>query len=85
MSEGNGGGAGGAGRLRTFGWDACKLSDAYTRRELGEIMTALAEDPANRNPEHAAGRSIHIYTNAARKKMDAVAWAIHYRLREGQP
>jgi predicted RNA methylase len=67
---------------RNFGWDAVKLSNAYSTDELNAMYRVLARDPAGHNPEHAQGQSIHIYTPSTRKKMDAIAWAITYHLKD---
>ncbi len=44
------------------GWDAVRLSEAYTQDELSAAIVQINEDPANANPEHAAGRSIYLLT-----------------------
>jgi hypothetical protein len=61
-----------------FGWDAVRLSEAYTAAELARAITQLCADPANANPAHAAGRSIRLYTKATEKRADALGWAIFY-------
>ena len=61
-----------------FGWDAVRLAEAYTADELAKAITQLHADPANANPAHAAGKSIHLYTKATDKRTDALAWAIFY-------
>lgn len=61
-----------------FGWDAVKLADAYTSAELAAAIVEVHADPAAANPEHASGRSIELYTKAAKKRTDALAWAIFY-------
>lgn len=66
-------------RRKVFGWSAPKLSDAYTLAELEEIRQEIISDPANLNPEQ---NSIYIYCKQARRKLDALAWAVTYRLGE---
>lgn len=61
------------------GWDAVRLSKEYTQAELSAAIVQINEDPANANPEHAAGRSIYLLTKAARDRTAALAWAIFYR------
>jgi hypothetical protein len=53
----------------------------YSFAALREMRSAVIGDPANANPAHAAGRDIHLYTKSARKKLDALAWAVTYRLK----
>lgn len=62
-----------------FGWDAVKLADAYTSADLAAAIGEIHADPASANPAHATGRSIEIYTKAAKKRTDALAWAIFYQ------
>lgn len=71
-------------RRKTYGWSAPRLSDAYSTTELTEWMAEIAADPASANPDHAAGRSIQLYTAAARRKMDALGWAASYRMKEAR-
>jgi len=62
-----------------FGWDAARLSD-LPLPALVELRAFIVENPANANPEHAAGRSIYLYTPSARRKLDALAWAVTHKL-----
>lgn len=62
-----------------FGWNACRLADEYEPRELAQAIQQIAADPANANPAYAAGRDIHLITKAARKRTDAMTWAIFYQ------
>lgn len=64
----------------TLGWDAVALSD-YSLPQLNDLRESIVDDPANANPAHAAGRDIYLYTKAARKKLDALSWAVTYRLK----
>lgn len=65
-----------------YGWDAAQLSRHLTTEQLIELQQAVQNDPKSANPQHAAGKSIWIYTKAARKKMDAISWAITYHIME---
>lgn len=62
-----------------FGWKAHKLAD-LPMAALVQLREEIISDPANANPDYAAGRSIYLYTPAARKRLDALAWAVTYRL-----
>jgi hypothetical protein len=64
-----------------MGWDAVKLS-AYSLEQLQELREAVTNDPKNANPDHATGKSIYLYTKAARDRLDALGWAITYKLKE---
>lgn len=67
----------------THGWDAVRLYSALTIKQLQEMMQAIYDDPSNANPDHARG-DIHLYTKAARKKLDVLSWAITYHLKDRQ-
>lgn len=66
--------------LPVLGWCPVKLSDAYSFDQLNALR--LEVEAAGANPEHAAGRSINLYTPAARRKLDALAWAVTHKLKE---
>jgi hypothetical protein len=68
-------------KLRNFGWDAPKLSD-LSLDELNELRLSVTNDPASRNPDHLAGKSIYIHSKSARRKLDALAWAVTIKLNE---
>lgn len=70
----------GAYPYKTFGWDAVKLYQNLNTAQLQEMMQSIYADPANANPAYASGRDIHLYTKSARKKTDALSWAITYHL-----
>lgn len=61
-----------------YSWDASRLHSAYNVNELAAAIQQISGDPANRNPDHASGRSIHLLTKAARARTDALAWAVFY-------
>jgi hypothetical protein len=61
-----------------FGWDAVRLSDAYSANELAAAIVQLHADPENANPAHAAGASINLYTKKTDQKTSALAMAIFY-------
>lgn len=67
--------------LKAYGWDAVKLS-ALSFEELAALRAAVVDDPSSANPRHANG-SIHLYTKAARRKLDALTWAVFYKMQEG--
>ncbi len=60
---------------------AYKLA-ALSFEALDGMRLAIESDPANANPACAAGRSIWRFTPKARKKLDALAWAVTYKLAE---
>jgi len=61
-----------------FGWDSVRLSEVYTADELAEANRQISADPRNANPAHAAGMSIYLHTPQARKRMEALAWAVRH-------
>lgn len=74
-------------RHRVYGWKPYELSKHLTVSQLIELDEDVRHDPRSANPEHAAGRSIYIYTRAARKRMEAIGWAIthHIQRRRTEP
>lgn len=62
-----------------FGWDSVKLADAYTAAELAAAIGEINADPAASNPDHKSGSSINLYTKNAKKRKDALCWAIFYQ------
>ena len=66
--------------MTTHNWKATKLADAYSLAELETLRQSVVGDPRSANPAHAAGKSVYLYTAAARRKLDALAWAVTYRL-----
>lgn len=66
----------------TLGWCPVRLSDAYSFEQLNDLRLAVQEDPANQRPAGAA--TIHLYTKSARKKLDALAWAVTHKLKEAR-
>jgi hypothetical protein len=70
--------------LRTYGWDAVKLSNAYGLPELELLRQQLITDPANQNQQCRAngGSSIFLYTPATHKKLDKLAYAVQFVLTE---
>lgn len=68
---------------KTFGWKAYKLSD-HSFDDLQRLRRSVEDDPASANPDHANGRSIYLYTKSARRKVDALAWAVTIKLQENR-
>jgi len=64
-----------------FGWKAAKLAD-LSFEQLTELRQCVTDDPVSANPAHAKGRSIFLYTPAARQKLDALAWAVTIKRNE---
>lgn len=69
------------GKQRTYGFSAPKLADAYSLVELNALREGIVNDPANANPDHTNGNSIYLYTAAARRKLDALGYAVFFRLK----
>lgn len=67
--------------MKNYGWDAVRLSEAYTLEELTQLRGLVTSDPASVNPGHATG-DIHLYNKRARRKLDAIGWAVYYKQRE---
>lgn len=61
-----------------LGWDPVKLYAEYSANELATAIQQISADPANANPAHTAGNSIYLLTPAARKRTDALSWAVFY-------
>lgn len=67
--------------LPVLGWSPTRLSD-YSFEQLNTLRREVESDPASANPGHAAGTSINLYTPAARRRLDALAWAVTHKLKE---
>ena len=72
-------------KMTVYGWDSCKLADAYTLDELDQLRRKVQAE--HRNPRGEDGRytengqpSIYLYSKRGRKKLDAMGWAIYHRL-----
>ena len=73
--------------MKIYGWSAPKLADAYTLEELNALRLEVENAPGNKNPVDADGHPINtiwIFTKPARKKLDAIAQAITFRLKEAR-
>lgn len=57
--------------------DSVKLYNKYSIAELQEMEKKIKEDPKNQ-----LSGQFYLYTPSARKKLDAIAWAITYHLRD---
>ena len=66
-----------------FGWKGWRLADAYDLPELNAIREAVEKEPGARRPE--AERSLYIFTAPTMKRLDALSWAVTYRLRKDRP
>lgn len=62
---------------RNFGWKAHKLAE-HSLEDLGRLRLAVEQDPASANPDRS---SIYLYSKAARRKLDALAWAVYHKQR----
>lgn len=70
--------------LPVLGWQAVRLSNAYSLDQLNTLRLEVQGDPEAANPAHAAGRDINLYTKGARRKLDALAWAVTHKLAEAR-
>lgn len=68
-------------KIKCYGWNPSQLSSYLTMEELVALRKQVEDDPKSKNPAHAKG-SIWIYSKAARRKLDAISWAITYQLAE---
>ena len=57
--------------------DAVKLYKKYTIEELQKMMEDIQNDPKNKTTGE-----LYLYTKSARKKTDAISWAIAYHLKD---
>lgn len=57
-----------------------RLYERHGMAELVAMQRAILDDPASANPAHARGESIFLYTPKACARLDAIAWAITYKL-----
>lgn len=62
-----------------YGWDPVELYRNLDLVALNDLREAICADPANTNPAHARG-DIYLYTKSARRKLDALSWAVTYHL-----
>ncbi len=65
-----------------YGWNSVSLASNLTTEQLLELRKAVESDPKSQNPDHATKGSIWPYTKSARKKLDAISWAITYHLQD---
>lgn len=65
--------------MKKYGWNPAKLATAYTTEELVALQKEVCADPKNQNRQ-----GIWLYTPEARRKLDAIAWAITYKIREAR-
>jgi hypothetical protein len=63
---------------KTFGWNAVKLSE-HSYADITILRMMVQTDPKSANP---SGSSIYLYTPAAQRKLDALAWAVFYKQQE---
>ncbi|MGA3803729.1 hypothetical protein ACI2VP_05060 [Ralstonia nicotianae] len=70
--------------MKNYGWDAVKLSDAYSLEQLNELRRQVEVQHAN--PKDASGHptengksTIHLFDKAGRNKLQKLAWAVFYK------
>jgi hypothetical protein len=63
-------------KIKCYGWKATALASNLTIEELTALMKQVTDDPNNQNPKG----SFWLYTKSASRKLDAIGWAITYKL-----
>lgn len=63
-------------RIPLYGWDPCRMMN-LTYNQLHELRHRIEINPAN----WTTG-GIYLFTPKARKKLDAIAWCITYKMKE---
>ena len=73
-------------KIRNFSWDAVKLS-SLSMDDLNTLRAQVEAEHAN--PRNESGRylengqpSLYLYDRKGRKKLDALSWAVTYKLQE---
>lgn len=73
-------------KIRNFGWDAVKLSDLSfdELRTLREQVEAEHANPRDENGRYLENgrQSLYLYDKKGRHKLDKLAWAVTYKLKE---
>jgi len=62
-----------------FGWDACRLADAYSTQELTDAITWLGQASCCANPDRD---SIWLLNKKARRISEQLAWAVRHQMEE---
>lgn len=62
-----------------FGWDACRLADAYSTQELTAALTWIGQAPCCANPDRD---SIWLLNKRARVISEKLAWAVRHQMEE---
>lgn len=57
--------------MKTYAWDAVKLSAAYTVPELIQLREQVEK-------QHHAQNGINLYDKAGQRKLAAIGYAIYY-------
>ncbi len=60
--------------------DGHRLYQCHDLAALQAMRVAVEQDPANR----AAPGGLYLYTPKARKRLEAIAWAIFYHMKDTQ-
>lgn len=62
-----------------FGWDSCRLADAYSTQELTAAITWISQAPCCADPDRS---SLWLLNKKARKISEQLAWAVRHRMEE---
>ena len=63
------------------------MANPYLNKTMPELLAMqkeLQDNPVHKNPGWFIGKSCWIYTKTARKRMENIAWAITYLLKEAR-
>lgn len=63
--------------MKVYGWDAVKLSGAYTLAELSVLREQVEAQHGLNKPD-----GIYLFDKRGRWKLDRLAWAVRYRMQE---
>lgn len=73
--------------MKNYGWDAVKLSDAYSMDELTKLREQVEAQHANAkdeggHPLENGQSTIHLFDKEGRRKLDKLSWAVTYKLQD---
>ena len=72
-------------KMKNYSWCPVRLAEAYDLEQLNALRLEVEDAPGNRTPVDRDGRpvdTIYIFTRGARKKLDAIGWAVYHVTRQ---
>jgi hypothetical protein len=70
-------------KIKCWDWKATDMATNLTMEELVELQQQVQNDPANKHPtRQRGGDTIWLYKKEAQRKLDAIAWAVTYKIEE---